>query len=47
MYLDGSWYEEPVRVEYTCQHVLERVNADFGTAFTLDDFEEGDCECAI
>ena len=46
---DGSWEKEPIRFEYTCPHLLARVNADFGTNFTTDDFiggyEEGDCEC--
>ena len=46
MFADGGWDEEPLRVEYACQHMLERVNADFGTNFTMDDFEEGDCNCA-
>ena len=45
MYNDGGWDEEPTGVEFACQHLIDRVNADFGTAFTLDDFEE-DCNCA-
>ncbi len=44
MYTDGDWYEEPLEVEYACQHMLDHVNADFGTTFTMDDFEEDD-EC--
>jgi hypothetical protein len=44
MYTDGSWYDDPLEVEYACQHMLDQVNADFGTTFTMDDFEEGD-EC--
>ena len=44
MYTDGDWYTEPLEVEYACQHMLNQVNADFGTEFTMDDFEEGD-EC--
>jgi hypothetical protein len=46
---DGSWDKEPCGFEYTCPHMLARVNAHFGTNFTTDDFiggyEEGDCEC--
>ena len=42
---DGGWDEDPAEVEFTCQHMLDRVNADFGTAFTLDEFDE-DCTCA-
>ena len=43
-YTDGGWEEQVVEVEFTCQHLLDRVNNDFGTEFTMDDFEEGD-EC--
>ena len=42
---DGGWDKDPSAVEFTCQHMLDRVNADFGTDFTMDEFEEGD-ECA-
>jgi hypothetical protein len=46
MYSDGGWDKSPARVEFACQHVLDRVNADFGTAFTMEDFEEDeDCTC--
>ncbi len=41
---DGGWDEDPAEVEFVCQHMLDRVNADFGTAFTMDDFED-DVEC--
>ncbi len=43
---DGGWDEDPSAVEFTCQHMLDRINADFGTDFTMDEFEEGDeCTC--
>lgn len=46
-YADGSWDEEPMGVEYACPHMIARVNTDFGTAFTMEDFEEGDCNCEV
>jgi recombination protein RecA len=47
MYTDGGYDEDPGEVEFACQHMIDRVNADFGTTFTMDDFSEGDpCTCA-
>ena len=47
MFNDGGWDEGPAAIEFVCQHMVDRVNADFGTAFTVDDFqEEVECECA-
>ncbi|MEP7125965.1 MAG: hypothetical protein ABJE95_33845 [Byssovorax sp.] len=42
---DGSWDADPIGIEFACQHMLDRVNADFGTDFTMDEFQEGDCNC--
>jgi hypothetical protein len=42
----GGWDEDFAAVEFACQHLVEHANADFGTSFTMDDFEEGDdCSC--
>lgn len=46
-FADGGWQEDVVKVEFACQHMLDRVNADFGTHFTMDEFEEGDCSCSV
>lgn len=47
MHSDGGWDKDPAAVEFACQHMLNRVNADFGTTFTMDEFDEGDeCTCA-
>jgi hypothetical protein len=47
MFADGGWDEEPAAVEFACQHMVDHANADFGTSFTMDDFQEGDdCSCA-
>ena len=45
MHSEGGWDKDPAAVEFACQHLLDRVNADFGTAFTMDGFQE-DTECA-
>src|SRR5690348_1944060 len=45
MHLDGSWDDEGILVEFACRHLLDAVNRDFGTEFTMDEFEEGDCNC--
>ena len=48
MFSDGGWYEDPAAIEFACIHMLEHVNADFGTAFTMEEFQEGDDRsCAI
>jgi hypothetical protein len=44
-YADGSWDADPIAVEFACQHMIDCVNKDFGTNFTMADFEEGDCNC--
>ncbi len=47
MYIGGGWDEAPVQIEFACRHLVARVNADFGTHFTTDDFEEDtECTCA-
>ena len=46
-FADGGWQEDILEVEFACQHMLDRVNADFGTHFTMDEFEEGDCGCSV
>ena len=47
MYADGGWDEDPAGVEFACQHMVDRVNADFGTTFAMDDFDESEaCTCA-
>lgn len=44
---DGGWDEDFAGVEFACQHLLDHANADFGTSFTMDEFQEGDdCSCA-
>ena len=44
---DGGWDDDPAAVEFACQHMIDSVNADFGTDFTMDEFQEGDaCTCA-
>lgn len=46
MFADGGWDEEPAAVEFACPHLVDHANADFGTSFTMDDFQEGDaCTC--
>ena len=46
MFVDGGWDEDPAGVEFACQHMIDHVNVDFGTSFTMDDFQEGDaCTC--
>lgn len=46
LFSNGGWGQDPAGLEFVCQHVLARINADFGTAFTLDDFQEHeDCTC--
>jgi hypothetical protein len=45
MFADGGWDEDPSAVEFACQHMLDAVNADFGSDFTMDEFQEGDCTC--
>jgi hypothetical protein len=48
MFSDGGWDEDPAAIEFACQHMVDHANADFGTSFTMDDFQEGDrCSCAI
>jgi hypothetical protein len=43
---DGGWDEDFAAVEFACQHLVEHANADFGTSFTMDEFEDGDdCSC--
>ncbi len=47
MFASGGWDEDPAGVEFACQHMIDHANADFGTSFTMDDFQEGDdCSCA-
>ncbi len=47
MHADGGWDEDPSEVLFACQHMLELVNAAFGTTFTMDSFDESDaCTCA-
>jgi hypothetical protein len=47
MHADGGYDADPFAVEFACQHMIDRVNADFGTTFTLDDFQKNDdCTCA-
>jgi len=47
MFSDGGWDEDPAAVEFACPHLVDHANADFGTSFTMDDFQEGDaCSCA-
>ena len=39
-------FENPSAVEFACQHMLDLVNADFGTEFTMDEFQvETECTC--
>lgn len=43
---DGGWDADPSAVEFACQHMLDRVNADFGTKLTMEDFDDSDsCIC--
>ena len=43
---DGGWDEDFSAIEFACEHMLAHANADFGTSFTMDDFDKGDdCSC--
>jgi hypothetical protein len=43
---DGGWDEDFSAIEFACDHMVAHANADFGTSFTMDDFDKGDdCSC--
>jgi hypothetical protein len=46
MSTDGGWDEDFSAIEFACEHMLAHANADFGTSFTMDEFDKGDdCSC--
>jgi hypothetical protein len=43
---DGTWDEDFSAIEFACDHMVDHANIDFGTSFTMDDFDKGDdCSC--
>ena len=44
-FTDGGWDKDYSVVEFTCPHMLDRVNTDFGAELTMADFPDDSLEC--